>query len=128
MRNVDAFSHLLCAVYWEGLTSHHQDFSLGQGGFGLRMCSTASDTAKKKVSIRFLPGDVVVEAEPGECILDVAQRGNVDIASSCGVGDCGTCEIEMLPHNVWIRSCVAKVPSHKDEMTFDVVGSDIPAF
>ncbi|KAJ8906950.1 hypothetical protein NDN08_003433 [Rhodosorus marinus] len=97
-------------------------------GVGLRMCSTASDAPKKKVRIRFLPEDVVVDAEPGECILDVAERGNVHIASSCGVGDCGTCEIEMLPHNVWIRSCVAKVPSHKDEMSFDVVGSDIPAF
>lgn len=54
--------------------------------------------------------------------------GNIDISVGCGVGDCGTCEIEMLPQKMWVRSCVVKVPAHKDEVTFDVVGSDIPAF
>lgn len=39
------------------------------------MCATPSDAPKQKVRIRFLPEDVVVDAEPGECILDVAERG-----------------------------------------------------
>lgn len=33
------------------------------------------EQASKVVKVRFLPDDVVIEARPGECLLDVAERG-----------------------------------------------------
>ncbi|MDR1545505.1 MAG: ASKHA domain-containing protein [Deltaproteobacteria bacterium] len=46
--------------------------------------------------IIFLPDNVAVEAEPGESLLEVANRGNIHINASCGgEGVCGRCVVEL---------------------------------
>mmetsp|Transcript_19882 Transcript_19882/g.48850 ORF Transcript_19882/g.48850 Transcript_19882/m.48850 type:complete len:126 (+) Transcript_19882:118-495(+) len=91
----------------------------------LRLCAQGAQTAKA-VKLVFLPQNIEVDAEPGECIANVAQRVGVDITISCGIGDCGTCEVAMVEEDgggaFFIKTCVAKVPSHKDRLVLDVSG------
>jgi uncharacterized 2Fe-2S/4Fe-4S cluster protein (DUF4445 family) len=46
--------------------------------------------------IKFLPDDTTIEAEAGETLLDVANRGKIHINASCGgEGVCGRCVVEL---------------------------------
>ncbi|MDR0548056.1 MAG: ASKHA domain-containing protein [Deltaproteobacteria bacterium] len=46
--------------------------------------------------ITFLPDNIKVQAEPGESILDIANRGQIHINASCGgEGVCGRCQVEL---------------------------------
>ncbi|MDR1657215.1 MAG: ASKHA domain-containing protein [Deltaproteobacteria bacterium] len=46
--------------------------------------------------ITFLPDNITIEAEPGETLLDVANRGKIHINASCGgEGVCGRCVVEL---------------------------------
>ncbi|HEY9751975.1 MAG TPA: 2Fe-2S iron-sulfur cluster-binding protein, partial [Coleofasciculaceae cyanobacterium] len=47
------------------------------------------------VCIRFLPDDVVVTAQPGELLLDVATRAGIHIPTGCLMGSCHACEVEI---------------------------------
>ncbi|MDR2442294.1 MAG: ASKHA domain-containing protein [Deltaproteobacteria bacterium] len=51
--------------------------------------------------ITFLPDNVTIEAETGESLLDVANRGKIHINASCGgEGVCGRCVVELREGNV----------------------------
>lgn len=55
----------------------------------------------KKVSVRFLPDDVTVEAEPGQLLLDVALEAGVFIPAACGgSGGCGQCKVQVVSGSV----------------------------
>ena len=61
------------------------------------------------VSVRFLPDDVIVDAEVGELLLDVAQRAGIVIPTGCLMGSCHACEVEIEDGNT-IRACITAVP------------------
>jgi len=68
------------------------------------------------VSIRFLPNDVTVEAEPGESLLEVADRAGVDIPTGCLMGSCHACEVE-IDDGETVRSCISAVPPGRSHLT-----------
>lgn len=83
-----------------------------------------------QVKVLFIPDDVEIMASPGEVLSEVARRAGVEIIESCGVGDCGTCEVllrdQVSGDGFYIKSCVTKVPSQKDLLVIDTVGDAVP--
>ena len=71
------------------------------------------------VSVRFLPDDVIVDAEVGELLLDVAQRAGIVIPTGCLMGSCHACEVEIEDGNT-IRACITAVPPGRDELTINL--------
>lgn len=71
------------------------------------------------IKVRFLPDDVTVVAEPGESLLQVAERGGVFIATGCLMGTCHACEVE-LEDGTAIRSCISSIPSDRSELTVNI--------
>ena len=67
------------------------------------------------VKVTFLPDNVTVDAEVGEPLLDVAQRGNVFIPTGCLMGSCHACEVE-LGDGTPVCACISGVPSDCDEL------------
>lgn len=60
---------------------------------------------------------------------EVARNAGVEIVESCGVGDCGTCEVLLVEESgdcMYLKSCVTKVPNHKAKIVIDTVGGSIP--
>eukprot|EP00871_Galdieria_phlegrea_P002632 jgi/Galph1/336/GphlegSOOS_G5060.1 len=102
-------------------------------GYGFKASANGN---KQSVKVTFLPENVSVWANPGESLYAVAERGGVELLYDCSVGDCGACEVEVLSgkntqqtssqKRLFIRPCVAKVPSHKTELFLHTVGTDIP--
>ena len=39
----------------------------------------------------------------GETLLETARRSNISLSSSCENGDCGTCMVELLKGQVYMR-------------------------
>lgn len=82
------------------------------------------------MKILFIPDNTQVMATPGERLSEVARRAGVEIVESCGVGDCGTCEVllrdEVSGDGFYIKSCIAKISSHKEKLVIDTVGDGIP--
>jgi ferredoxin len=68
------------------------------------------------INIRFLPEDVTVNAEIGECLLDVADRAGVSIPTGCLMGTCHACTVE-LDHGEIIRACITPVRPGNEELT-----------
>lgn len=68
------------------------------------------------VTIRFLPDDIVVEAEPGEAMLQVAQRAGIKIPTGCLMGSCHACEVE-LDDGTPICACITAIPRGYTELT-----------
>ncbi|HEY9747078.1 MAG TPA: 2Fe-2S iron-sulfur cluster-binding protein [Allocoleopsis sp.] len=71
------------------------------------------------VSIRFLPDDVTVEAEPGESLLEVADRAGVDIPTGCLMGSCHACEVE-IDDGETVRSCISAIPPGRSHLTIQL--------
>ncbi len=71
------------------------------------------------IKIRFLPDNVVTEAEPGEPLLEVAARAGVFIPTGCLMGSCHACEVE-LDDGTPIRACISSVPGGKSELTINL--------
>lgn len=71
------------------------------------------------VQIRFLPDDVIIEAEPGEPMLDVAKRAGVFIPTGCLMGSCHACEIE-LEDGTSICACISAVPANIQTLTINL--------
>lgn len=71
----------------------------------------------KTVSIKvcFLPDDVIVEAEAGEPILEVAKRAGVFIATGCLMGSCHACEVE-LDDGTPVCACISSIPGDRDSL------------
>ena len=77
------------------------------------------------IKVRFLPDDVVTEAQPGEPLLEVAARAGVSIPTGCLMGSCHACEVE-LDDGRAICACISSVPSNKSEVTINLY--DDPAW
>lgn len=71
------------------------------------------------VQIRFLPDDVVVVAEVGEPLLQVAARAGLSIPTGCLMGSCHACEVE-LEDGSTICSCISGVPPGQDQLTINL--------
>jgi aerobic-type carbon monoxide dehydrogenase small subunit (CoxS/CutS family) len=67
------------------------------------------------VTVHFLPDDILVDADPGESLLKVADRGSVNIPRGCLMGSCHACEVEMNGEDV--RSCITAIPSDTPKVT-----------
>lgn len=80
--------------------------------------------------VMFIPDNVEIRASPGESLSEVARRAGVEIIESCGVGDCGTCEVMMVEQvtgdRIYIKSCVTKIPKDNKKLIIDTVGDSIP--
>jgi len=68
-----------------------------------------------RVSIRFLPDDVSIDADPGEPLLQVASRAGIPIPTGCLMGSCHACEVEL--EGEAICSCITAVPAGRSHLT-----------
>jgi ferredoxin len=64
------------------------------------------------VQVHFLPDDVLIEAQPGEAVLDVAERAGLFIPTGCMMGSCHACEVE-LGDGTPICSCITAIPDQE---------------
>lgn len=64
------------------------------------------------VQVHFLPDDIIISAEPGEAILDVAERAGLFIPTGCMMGSCHACEVE-LGDGTPICSCISAIPDQE---------------
>ncbi|MGF1588669.1 MAG: 2Fe-2S iron-sulfur cluster-binding protein [Pleurocapsa sp.] len=71
------------------------------------------------IKVCFLPDDVTVEAEPGEPMLQVAERAGVFIATGCLMGSCHACEVE-LDDGKTICACISSVPKDQPKLTVNI--------
>ncbi len=71
------------------------------------------------IKVCFLPDDLTVEAEPGEPILQVAERAGVFIATGCLMGSCHACEVE-LDDGETICACISSIPGDRTELTVNI--------
>lgn len=72
------------------------------------------------VSIRFLPDDVTIDAQPGEAFLQVASRAGVSIPTGCLMGSCHACEVE-LDDGEAICTCISSVPPGRSQITVNLL-------
>jgi len=70
------------------------------------------------VTIRFLPDNIVTQAEAGESLLEVATRAGIQIPTGCCMGSCHACEVELNGEPVC--SCITAVPDSPTEATVDL--------
>ncbi|MCA2683922.1 MAG: 2Fe-2S iron-sulfur cluster-binding protein [Microcystis sp.] len=68
------------------------------------------------ISVRFLPDDIIMEAETGELLLDVAKKAGIDIPTGCLMGSCHACEVE-LDDGTQICSCITGIAGDRDSLT-----------
>lgn len=61
------------------------------------------------VQIHFLPDDVMIDAEVGEPLLQVANRAGLSIPTGCLMGSCHACEVELGDDTVC--ACISSVPA-----------------
>ncbi|ERT05431.1 2Fe-2S iron-sulfur cluster binding domain protein [Lyngbya aestuarii BL J] len=73
----------------------------------------------QSLQIHFLPDDITVCAQPGEAILEVANRAGVNIPTGCLMGSCHACEVEIDGEDV-ICACISAVPPGRDKITINV--------
>lgn len=71
------------------------------------------------IKVCFLPDQVTVVAEPGEPILQVAERAGVFIATGCLMGSCHACEVE-LDSGEAICACISSIPGDQPELTVNI--------
>lgn len=62
------------------------------------------------VTVHFLPDQVTVTAEPGEPLLNVAERAGITIPTGCLMGSCYACEVEIEGQEHPVRACLASIP------------------
>jgi ferredoxin len=67
------------------------------------------------VNILFLPDRVATTAQPGEALLDVANRAGVKIPTGCLKGVCYMCKVAFEGHEDPVRACLVTVPT--DELS-----------
>ncbi len=71
------------------------------------------------VKVCFQPGNITVEAEAGEPILQVAQRAGVFIATGCLMGSCHACEVEIEDSEA-ICACISAIPADCSVLTVNI--------
>ena len=70
------------------------------------------------IKVCFIPDNVVVEAQPGEPILEVAAKAGVFIATGCLMGSCHACEIELDDET--LCACISSIPGDRDKITINL--------
>ncbi len=68
------------------------------------------------IKIRFLPDNIVTQAEPGEPMLQVAERAGVFIPTGCLMGSCHACEVE-LDDGTPVCACISSISGDQPELT-----------
>lgn len=76
------------------------------------------------VRVKFLPDNVITEAEAGEPILEVASRAGVFIPTGCLMGSCHACEVEIADGDV-ICACISAVPAGEEELIINVYSDPV---
>lgn len=76
------------------------------------------------VQIHFLPDDIMIEAEPGEPLLEVARKAGVFIATGCLMGSCHACEVE-LDDEIPVCACISAVPIGIRSLTINVYADPV---
>lgn len=71
------------------------------------------------VHVRFLPNDVIVDAEIGEPLLQVAHRAGLSIPTGCLMGSCHACEVEVNGEET-ICACISAIPAGQTELTINL--------
>ncbi len=71
------------------------------------------------VRVQFLPDDVIVDAEVGEALLDVADRAGISIPTGCLMGTCHACTVELEDGDT-IRACITAVPAGREQLTINL--------
>ena len=64
------------------------------------------------VTVLFLPDKVTVSAQPGEPLLNVAQRAGIAIPTGCLRGACFVCRVAVEGQDNPVRACIATVSSN----------------
>ena len=67
------------------------------------------------VTVLFLPDRITVTAQPGEPLLNVAERAGISIPTGCLRGACYACRVAIEGHDNPVRACIATVPG--DELS-----------
>ncbi|WP_342761369.1 2Fe-2S iron-sulfur cluster binding domain-containing protein, partial [Chamaesiphon polymorphus] len=67
------------------------------------------------VTVLFMPERLTTTAQPGEPLLNVAERAGVAIPTGCLKGACFVCRVAIEGQDNPIRACIATVPS--DELS-----------
>lgn len=67
----------------------------------------------KSITVRFLPEDVAISAEPDELLLDCATRAGVRIPTGCLMGSCHACEVEIEGQGP-VCACITSVAGDSD--------------
>ena len=71
------------------------------------------------VQIRFLPNDVLIEAEVGEPLLQVVDRAGLFVPTGCLMGSCHACEVELEDGEI-ICACINAVPPSTTELKINL--------
>lgn len=71
------------------------------------------------VEIHFLPDNVTVQADPGEPLLEVAERAGVMIPTGCLMGSCHACEVEVNGDEP-VCACISAVPAGATQLTINL--------
>ena len=71
------------------------------------------------VKVRFLPDEVTVEAQPGDPLLEVAEKAGIFIPTGCLMGSCHACEVE-LEDGTPICACISSVPGGTQTLTINL--------
>ena len=71
------------------------------------------------IKVKFLPDDIIVDAEVGEPLLQVANRAGVFIPTGCLMGSCHACEVE-LGDGTPICACISAIPPNTEELTINL--------
>jgi ferredoxin len=71
------------------------------------------------VEIHFLPDNVTVQADPGEPLLEVAERAGVMIPTGCLMGSCHACEVEVNGEES-VCACISAVPAGQPKLTINL--------
>jgi ferredoxin len=64
------------------------------------------------VTVLFLPDKVTVSAQPGEPLLNVAERAGITIPTGCLRGACFICRVAVEGQDNPVRACIATVSSN----------------
>jgi ferredoxin len=76
------------------------------------------------VQVQFLPHLITIEAQPGELILEVAQKAGVFIPTGCLMGYCHACEVELEEGNP-VCSCIQVIPAESNLLNIYVYSDPV---
>ena len=76
------------------------------------------------INVLFLPDEITIQAEPGELILDVAERAGLFIPTGCLMGSCHACEVEIEEDNP-ICACISGIPSGIESVTITIYSDPV---